>query len=119
MKKILLIEDDNITTSIVEFILKRYKYEVIICTDGLVGMNTIDSLLPDLVITDLMLPNKSGIEIIKHSKNLHPDIPIIIMSVFANQTELIDRFLNIKADGVLSKKFTPHEILEMVEKNIK
>ena len=68
MKKILIIEDDNLIIKILDFILKREGYETFISKDGNDGIDKIGQIQPDLIITDIMMPYKSGLEITAFSK---------------------------------------------------
>jgi hypothetical protein len=60
-EKILIIEDDSLVIKILDFVLKKEGYETHISRDGADGINQIDILKPDLIITDIMMPYKSSI----------------------------------------------------------
>jgi two-component system response regulator VicR len=74
-KKILIIEDDNIISKIMDFVLKKEGYETFISQDGHDAINQIAAMQPDLIITDIMIPYRSGLEITTYSKKNYPAIP--------------------------------------------
>jgi DNA-binding response OmpR family regulator len=78
-KKILIVEDDNLTMNILEFILKKEGYALTIARDGSEAIEKIPEVNPDLVITDVMLPFKSGLEITNFVKENYKNTPVIIL----------------------------------------
>jgi len=84
-KKILLIEDEPFLSSLLKNRLQREKFEVIIAKDGEEATKFLKSLTPNLILLDIILPKKSGFEImedIKSDPELSDkiDIPVIIIS---------------------------------------
>ena len=67
-KKILIIEDDELIIKILKFILNKEGYQLSIIKDGLSAIEQIPAINPDMVITDLLLPYKSGLEVIRFVK---------------------------------------------------
>ncbi len=85
LKKILLIEDEPFLSSLLKNRLQREEFEVIIAKDGEEATKLLKSLLPNLILLDIILPKKSGFEImedIKSDPELSDkiDVPIIIIS---------------------------------------
>ena len=110
MKKILIIEDDKLIKSILEFILKDEGYNVEYASDGLIGLEMINSIQPDLVITDIMLPYKSGLEIIMAVNINNPKTPIIVISSLGNEDLTVTDALKLGATDILAKPFNPIEL---------
>ena len=67
-KKILIVEDDELMIKILKFILNKEGYQLSIIKDGLSAIEQIPAINPDMVITDLLLPYKSGLEVIRFVK---------------------------------------------------
>ena len=67
-KKIMIIDHDEMTIEILKFILKREGYKISIAKDGINALERISTIMPDLVITNIIVPLKSGLEIISHIK---------------------------------------------------
>ncbi|HEY1031164.1 MAG TPA: response regulator, partial [Flavipsychrobacter sp.] len=81
MAKILLIEDDVLIQKTVGSKLKKEGFDVTCCSDGKEGVEKITTELPDVVVTDVMLPYVSGLEIVSAVKNIkEKSIRIIVLS---------------------------------------
>ena len=111
MKKILIIEDDNLIIKILEFILKKEGYEIHIAKDGNEGIEKIGTILPDLIITDVMMPYKSGLEITAFVKKSHPTIPVIIVSALGKEDQTVIEGFKLGVDDFISKPFNPIELV--------
>ncbi|MFM2214016.1 MAG: hypothetical protein RL427_1279 [Bacteroidota bacterium] len=110
MKKILIIEDDKMIKNIIEFIVKKEGYEVEFAFDGLDGLAKIKSYQPDLVITDVLLPYKSGLEVISYSKINNPLTPIIVISSLGKEDLTVIEAFKLGANDILAKPFNPLEL---------
>ncbi len=116
MKKILIIEDDKLISSLVQFRLKKDGYETHLVNDGNEGILAIDSLDPDLIITDVMMPFKSGIEIIHHAKKHRPDTPIIVLSSLGEEEQVVLEAFNLGVSDFVPKPFNPNELAIRVKR---
>lgn len=119
MKKIFIIEDDNMTIEILKFIFSKEGYQLSISKDGLDAIERIPEEMPDLVLTDIMLPMKSGLEIIQFIKDNYPKIPVIALSSLGEEeTTVLDAF-NLGVDDFIAKPFSPNELLLRVKRCLK
>lgn len=116
MKKILIIEDDNLIIKILEFILKKEGYEIHIARDGNHGIEKIGTLLPDLIITDVMMPYKSGLEITAYAKKNFPTIPVIIVSALGKEDQTVIEGFKLGVDDFIAKPFNPIELVLRVKR---
>jgi two-component system, OmpR family, response regulator VicR len=114
--KILIIEDDKIIKNIIEFLLKKEGYQIEFAEDGLIGMEKINSFLPDLIITDIMLPYKSGLEITSYTKANFPNIPVIIISSLGKEDLTVIEAFKLGADDLIAKPFNPIELVLRVKR---
>src|SRR6187402_444250 len=114
--KILIAEDDVLMIKILEFILKKEGYQVTSCKDGLSAIQKIPQLIPDLIITDIMLPFRSGLEIIGYSKENFENIPVIVVSSLGEEEGTVIEAFNLGADDFVSKPFNPNELLLRVRR---
>lgn len=105
--KILIIEDDEDICELIHFHLFRQKYEVQIAYDGEKGVEMAKTQVPDLVITDIMMPKKDGIEVCKELKNYKTtkEIPIIIVTAKGHDQDMIAGF-EAGADDYITKPFS-------------
>lgn len=115
-KKILIIEDDKIIKNIIEFLLKKENYEIEFAFDGLEGLKKIDAFLPNLVITDIMLPFKSGLEITSYIKSKYPSIPVIVVSALGKEDSTVIEAFKLGADDLIAKPFNPIELVLRVKR---
>lgn len=115
VKKILLIEDDKIIVNILDFLLKKEGFETHIATDGIQGIEKIETVLPDLIISDIMMPFKSGLEITLFSKTNYPNIPIIMISSLGKEDQTVVEVSNLGVDDFIAKPFDPTELVKKVK----
>jgi DNA-binding response OmpR family regulator len=115
MKKILIIEDDKIIINILEFLLKKEGFETHIAKDGIEGIEKIETIQPDLIISDIMMPYKSGLEITLFSKSNYPKIPIIMISALGKEDQTVIEVFNLGVDEFVAKPFDPNELVKKVK----
>lgn len=116
--KILVIEDDTLTRITLCRIFMKMNYDVVEACNGLMGIKVFEREKPDLVITDLLMPDKEGLETILDLRAKNPSIKIIAMSGGGSTQnmsflELAEKF---GANYKLSKPFKPTDILDLVKK---
>jgi DNA-binding response OmpR family regulator len=114
-KKILIIEDDNIIVKIMDYVLKKEGYETFISKDGNDAVEQIGTIQPDLIITDIMIPYKSGLEITA-SKKSYPAIPVIIVSALGKEDLTVIEGFKLGVDDFIAKPFNPIELVLRVKR---
>jgi DNA-binding response OmpR family regulator len=116
MAKILVIEDEQMMLKALEFRLKKDGHQVEVARDGKSAMEAIEATQFDLILTDIMLPFASGLEIINYSKNiLKRPSPIIILSAVGLEKTVLEAF-ELGADDFITKPFSPNELSVRVKK---
>lgn len=110
VNKILVIEDDILMVKILEFVLRKEGYQITIAKDGIEGLEKIQTFHPDMIITDIILPFKSGLEIISFVKENHKHIPVIVVSSMGEEERTVMEAFNLGADDFVSKPFNPNEL---------
>jgi len=80
MAKVLIIDDEPNILLMVKKMLERAGYEVDLASNGREGLKLFESVQPDLVITDIIMPEKEGLETIREMKRMSKDLKIIAMS---------------------------------------
>lgn len=115
-KKILIIEDDELIIKILTFILSKEGYQLSIIRDGLTAIEQIQIINPDMVITDLLLPYKSGLEIISYVKGNFNKKPVIALSALGEQENSVSEAFKLGADDFISKPFNPNELILRVKR---
>jgi DNA-binding response OmpR family regulator len=113
---ILVAEDEIIMLKTIELRLKKDGHNVIICQDGREAVKKIEELSPDLVITDMMMPFLSGLEIIGAvKKQVCKKIPIIVLSAMGQENIVLEAF-QLGADDYITKPFSPNELSMRVKR---
>jgi DNA-binding response OmpR family regulator len=104
IKKILVIDDSSTSVFLLENLLKEEGYEVVTATTGEGGMKALRSKLPDLVLLDIMMPGKSGFDVLEEMKKDETlaSIPVIIISARVGRAE-IEKGLGLGAFDYLTK----------------
>jgi len=117
MALIVVIDDDNEMRSLVEDHLKAQKHEVIGFHLPVLALEKIlgDDLNPDLVITDLQMPDISGIEVVRRVKARHPETPILVMTAFGSIESAVDA-MRKGAFDYLTKPFKLSELNMIVSR---
>lgn len=80
MAKILLVEDDDLVRDMLTQVLQRAKHNVVVANDGEEATEYLRKEKPDIMVTDIIMPKKSGITLISEVKNRHPNMEIIAIS---------------------------------------
>lgn len=117
MKKILIIEDDIWILHSLKLYLESSDFEVHIHKEWNLALNKVRQINPDLVILDINLPNKSGIEICSEIRTFS-DLPIIILTARTGEVDKI-KLLEIWADDYIAKPFSPRELLARIKNLVK
>lgn len=115
--RILIIEDDNEISNMIADYLGKNGYETHIANDGIRGIKYVIEKKPDLIILDIMLPYKSGDEILREVREFS-DIPIIVVSAKENVQFKVDLF-KIGVDDYVVKPFDLLELLARIETNLR
>lgn len=118
MAKILVIDDEKIMRILIKTILDAFDHEVSVAEDGLEGLKLFKIQYFDLVITDIIMPNKTGIDVINELSFLSEKTPVIAIS--GGCDSLIHRDLALTsatfagARAILKKPIIPDDLCNMV-----
>ncbi len=117
MKRILIIEDDKSISELQKDYLEMSGYEVVCVFDGNTGLEFIKNERFDLIILDLMLPQKDGFYILKEISD-SKQIPVLIVSAKSDEIYKI-KGLNLGADDYITKPFSMGELVARVNSHLK
>ena len=118
MSRILLIDDDPVILEVIAEILKTNDYEVVTSPNGESGMKELVGDYYDLVLTDLMMPDVDGMEILNHVVTQLPKTMCIIFTGYGTIKSSVEAIKNGAFD-YLAKPITSEELLVVVEKALK
>lgn len=115
--KILVVEDERPISDILKFSLEKEGYEVYTSFDGNNGIEMTRQLNPDLILLDIMLPEKDGFEVCREVRRF-TDKPIIMLT--AKDTE-VDKVIGLEmgADDYVTKPFSTRELIARIKANIR
>lgn len=108
-KKILVVDDEKPIADILEFNLRKEGYDVHCAYDGNEAVEMVEELQPDLILLDIMLPNKDGVEVCREVRKKY-DMPIIMLTAKDSEIDKVIG-LEIGADDYVTKPFSTRELL--------
>ena len=116
-QQILIVEDNENTRRLLETILRSSGYEVIPAPDAEEGLRILESSTVDLVLLDLFLPGKDGIQFLRHRAEMDPDRqpPVIVVSATEDMDTLRPQLRELGAKMALRKPFDVQELLDGVK----
>jgi two-component system phosphate regulon response regulator PhoB len=117
--RILIIEDERSLAEVLTYNLEKEGFEVMVARDGADGLQQAQVKLPDLVVLDLMLPVKPGLEVCRElrASTRTRGIPIVMLTARAEETdELIG--LTMGADDYVTKPFSVKVLIERLKKQL-
>lgn len=108
--KILVAEDEPLLRKTIQMRLRKEGYEVVTASDGKEALHLIASENPDFIVTDIMMPFSSGLEIVAEVKKKdQANVPVIILSAMGQEPTVVEAF-NLGADDYVTKPFSPNEL---------
>jgi DNA-binding response OmpR family regulator len=117
--KILVAEDEPLMLMAIEAKLKSDGYEVTGVADGREALKALEQSTPDLIITDILMPYTSGLEVISIVKSgSSKKVPIIVLSGLGQEDTVMEAF-QLGADDFLTKPFNPTELSVRVKRLLK
>jgi two-component system response regulator VicR len=116
-KKILVVDDEKPIADILQFNLKKEGYVVYCAYDGNEAIQLVDEIQPDLILLDIMLPLRDGMEVCREVRKKY-EMPIIMLT--AKDSE-IDKVLGLElgADDYVTKPFSTRELIARVKANLR
>ncbi|MDV7138858.1 response regulator transcription factor [Maribacter sp. TH_r10] len=117
--KLLLAEDDELLASLLKFRLQKEGFQVNISSNGKEVKEHLEKEVPDLIISDIMMPYFSGLELVDYVRNeLNFKIPIIIISSAGNEENVLKAF-DLGANDFISKPVSPAELIMRINRELR
>ena len=116
--RILIVEDEFGLQEIFKDILVMEGYDVRAAVDGVEGLEEYKNFVPDLIFTDVVMPNMSGLELVSNIREINPSVKVIYVSGFFGIKRLkqeLDKEIAIYDYPILAKPFKTSEMLELVK----
>lgn len=117
MKKILIIEDTTVLAESIADCLYMEDFEVRICSNGLRALSALKEFIPDLIITDLVMPEMDGLAFIRHYRrqNIVNITPIIVLTADTNE-ENVHEALDAGANLLFHKPFDHDNLILQIKR---
>jgi DNA-binding NtrC family response regulator len=117
MITILVVEDESNIRFLIKVTLEHKGYRILEAANGMEALKQLESNTVDLMITDLRMPEMSGVQLIVTVQDLYPGIPIVVET--AHPRLVAEASNEIKVDGVIYKPFMRSQFIALVEKALK
>jgi DNA-binding response OmpR family regulator len=114
------IDDSATMREVIKIAFRRENINVVACHDAATALVEIETAKPDIVITDVIMPDKDGYDVCQHIKS-HPQLaktPVILMSGVVNRA-VAEKAFAVKADELLRKPFQPQDLIARVKHLLK
>lgn len=115
---ILVVDDDHAVCNFISTLLNKYGYSVIACESGKEALAKLQDNKIDAVLTDIIMPEVSGVEILEKIHNTNPDIPVILMTGYPDVDTAVDAIKKGVFDFIV-KPYKPERIIYSLEKALK
>jgi len=121
MKKILLVEDDSFLSSLLKNRLQKEGFEVIVAKDGDEAVNYLKNIKPDLLLLDLILPKKTGFEVMEELRSNpqlqgNVNLPIIVISNLGQQEDVTKSRQLGAIEYYVKAKVSIDELIEKIKR---
>jgi two-component system KDP operon response regulator KdpE len=116
-QRILLVDDERQITRVLSRGLTAAGYEVHVAADGEAALQTFTDWRPDLIVTDLSMPNMNGLELCRRLRGFS-NVPIIVLSVKGEERAKVEA-LDAGADDYVTKPFGIDELLARIRANLR
>jgi two-component system response regulator AtoC len=115
IEKVLIVEDDPLMRAFIVEVLKRKRWDTTCCALGKEAIELIKKEVFDLVISDIRLPDVTGIEVLRHVKESHPHTIVILTTAYASVETSVEA-MRLGAFNYLIKPFPPETLETVIEK---
>jgi DNA-binding response OmpR family regulator len=115
--KILVIDDEPGIRCLIEHVMQVNGHQVLMATNGVSGMRLMRLERPDMVITDILMPDQDGLGIIRSMRQEFPEVKILAISGggAVGSLDLLVAAGRLGADATLAKPFMPEQLFESVK----
>jgi len=115
MKKIFLVDDSEFMRAVLRNILKNEGYEILEISDGEQAIEQFKVAKPDLVLLDIIMPKKDGVEVLNSLKGIDSNVNVIMISA-VGQEATIKKCQELGAKGFIVKPFDDQQVIDTVKK---
>jgi len=114
-RSILVVEDDAVALDLLEEILKRNDFRVWVASSVDRAITVLERVTVDLVLSDIRMPEKGGMDLLRHLKANRPEIPVVLLSAFGDEHLWVEA-LSSGAVDLIPKPFKKQEIIDVINR---
>lgn len=117
MKQILIVDDSRTVRDSLKFFLKEGGYEVLEGSDGVEALKVLETAVPDLIITDVNMPNMDGLTLLENVRQSasHKFTPVLVLTTESQQS-IMDKGKALGATGWIVKPFNSEKVMAVIKK---
>jgi CheY-like chemotaxis protein len=115
MTRILVVDDEHLVRNLTVQVLERAGYDVVSVADAQHAIELLEQDTVDLVVTDVVMPGQSGVELLNELRDRRPDIPVLLMTGGSPEPERTSRALELGASGIVYKPFSHADLTTAVQ----
>jgi DNA-binding NtrC family response regulator len=115
LKRVLVVDDEPMIVSLLSTILREKGWDVTGAHSGTEGIDQLDRARFDVILTDLVMPGDTGIDLLRAAKEIHPDVEVILMTGYATADTAIEA-MRTGAFHYIMKPLKPEEVVHLLEK---
>lgn len=115
MSRILVVDDEQLVRDLTVQVLERAGYDVVAVDSPERALELVDRESLDLVVSDVVMPRLSGVDLLDEIKERRPELPVILMTGGSPEPERTTRALQLGANGIVFKPFSHAELRGAVE----
>lgn len=113
---ILVVDDDDSILALVDAVLGDAGYRVLTTENGREALRQLDLLAIDLVLLDIVMPDKDGIETVQEIRRQYPNLPVVVMSGSGPSSTYLRMAQKLGATEILPKPFAIDELVALVDR---
>ena len=115
MSRILVVDDEQLVRSLTVQVLERAGHDVVSVADAKGALELLERERVDLVVSDVVMPGLTGVELLNELRDLQPDLPVVLMTGGSPEPERTTRALELGADGIVYKPYSHADLIDAVQ----
>ena len=116
-RRVLVVEDDVVALDLLEEILKRNGFGVSVAQSYEEALERLSTDKISLILTDIKMPGKTGMDLLKVVQDLYPDLPVVLLTAFGDENLWVEA-LSSGAVDLIPKPFRKQEVLDIVQRTL-
>jgi CheY-like chemotaxis protein len=115
VSRILVVDDEQLVRSLTVQVLERAGHDVVGVAGAKGALEVLERERIDLVISDVVMPGLTGVELLNELRELRPDVPVVLMTGGSAEPERTTHALELGANGIVYKPYAHAELIDAVE----